>query len=285
MRSARCTPRSARSRRWCCCRAMRRHGNSAAAASRKSARPTWRRPSARHLDRDIRGDARPRYRRGDPHRHVRPPGPVHLSLPSDLLEERVESNAIVWPDRRRTAVTAPTLAGAVADSVLAAIAAAERPIIFAGPQLSNVSGRALLNRLEPATRTPAVILESPRGIADATLGALRTSCVASISSCCSARRSTSRRAGHRARLSIRACASLRSTPRRHWSSAPQTRMGERLLLGCIADIRTAAETLIARAAMARTRRPLADRGARCARPSARRVGECRCKERRPIAPG
>ena len=26
------------------------------------------------------------------------PGPVHLSLPSDLLEERVESNAIVWPD-------------------------------------------------------------------------------------------------------------------------------------------------------------------------------------------
>ena len=30
---------------------------------------------------------------------------------------------------------------------------------------------------------------------------------------------------------------------------------ERLLLGCIADIRTAAETLIARAAMARTRQP------------------------------
>src|SRR4051794_21265522 len=100
------------------------------------------------------------------------PGPVHLSLPSDLLEERVESNAIVWPDRRRTAVTAPTLAQAVADAVLAAIATAERPFIFAGPQLSNVSGRALLNRLEVATRTRAVILESPRGIADATLGAL-----------------------------------------------------------------------------------------------------------------
>src|SRR3954470_12576778 len=28
------------------------------------------------------------------------PGPVHVSLPSDLLEERVESNAIVWPDAR-----------------------------------------------------------------------------------------------------------------------------------------------------------------------------------------
>jgi len=97
------------------------------------------------------------------------PGPVHLSLPSDLLEERVESNAIVWPDARLG--TMPALSDAVADATLAAISSAARPIIFAGPQLSNVSGRALLGRLEAATQTPAVILESPRGIADATLGA------------------------------------------------------------------------------------------------------------------
>src|SRR3954454_10220592 len=69
------------------------------------------------------------------------PGPVHLSLPSDLLEERVESNAIVWPDARTSA--APALTAAVADATLAAVASAARPIIFAGPQLSNVIGRAL----------------------------------------------------------------------------------------------------------------------------------------------
>src|SRR3954466_3942533 len=97
------------------------------------------------------------------------PGPVHLSLPSDLLEERVESNAIVWPDARPSVM--PVLSDAVADATLAAISSAARPIIFAGPQLSSVSGRALLSRLEAATQTPAVILESPRGIADATLGA------------------------------------------------------------------------------------------------------------------
>ena len=79
------------------------------------------------------------------------PGPVHLSLPSDLLEERVESNAIVWPDAR-VASARPALAEAVADAALAAIAAAARPIIFARPQLSNVSGRALLARLEAATQ-------------------------------------------------------------------------------------------------------------------------------------
>lgn len=99
------------------------------------------------------------------------PGPVHLSLPSDILDERVESNAIAWPSTQRTGATVPALADAVADAILAAIAGTERPVILAGPQLSSISGRALLNRLEAATKAPAVIMESPRGIADATLGA------------------------------------------------------------------------------------------------------------------
>src|ERR1043166_4933095 len=99
------------------------------------------------------------------------PGPVHLSLPSDLLEERVAANAIVWPDGRNDSSSLPHLTTAVADAVLAAIADAARPIIFAGPQLSGPSGRALLARLEAAINTPAVVIESPRGIAAAALGA------------------------------------------------------------------------------------------------------------------
>src|SRR5207247_5355848 len=91
------------------------------------------------------------------------------SRPSDLLEERVEAAAIVWPER--AADTTAPLNETDADAVLAAIAGAARPIIIAGPQLSSPAGRALLARLEAATRTPAVIMESPRGIADATLGA------------------------------------------------------------------------------------------------------------------
>src|SRR5947209_19962680 len=58
------------------------------------------------------------------------PGPVHLSLPSDLLEERVESNAIVWPDG--PGASSAALSDAVADATLAAIWSAARPIIFAG---------------------------------------------------------------------------------------------------------------------------------------------------------
>ena len=179
------------------------------------------------------------------------PGPVHLSLPSDLLEERVESNAIVWPQARGGA--SPALSDAVADATLAALADAARPLIFAPPQLSGVGGRALLARLEAAVNTPAVILESPRGIADATLGAF-SDLVA------------------RADLIVLLGKALDFTTR--WASGkgfdPNVRliaidpeaalveragkeMDGRFVLGAIAEPRAAAETLIARAAAMKPR--------------------------------
>ena len=98
------------------------------------------------------------------------PGPVHVSLPSDLLDARVDESAVGWPERKAPCAHAARR-GRGRQRSLAAIAGAKRPLIIAGPQLSNVAGRALLARLEAATGAPAVIMESPRGIADATLGA------------------------------------------------------------------------------------------------------------------
>jgi acetolactate synthase-1/2/3 large subunit len=97
------------------------------------------------------------------------PGPVHVSLPSDLLDAKIEESAVLWPERM--AAERGTLSESVADEIVAAITGAERPVIIAGPQLANVAGRALLAKLEAATGAPAVVMESPRGIADATLGA------------------------------------------------------------------------------------------------------------------
>lgn len=100
------------------------------------------------------------------------PGPVHLSLPSDLLDEKVEANAIRWPDPVKISNPAiVALADGAADAVLAAVGAAKRPVILAGPHLSSRKGRALLGRLEQATGAPAAVIESPRGANDATLGA------------------------------------------------------------------------------------------------------------------
>jgi acetolactate synthase-1/2/3 large subunit len=180
------------------------------------------------------------------------PGPVHLSLPSDLLEERVESNAIVWPDGAGAA-SVPALAPAVADAVLAAVAAAERPIIFAGPHMSNASGRALLGRLEAAAKTPAAVLESPRGIADATLGAFadivgRADLIVLLGK---ALDFTIRWAKGRAFDPHVQLICIDPDPALVDRAGKE--LGERLVLGCVADVRKAAEALIARAASAKVR--------------------------------
>src|SRR3954452_24356265 len=172
------------------------------------------------------------------------PGPVHLSLPSDLLEERVESNAIVWPDARTSA--APALSDAVADATLAAISSAARPIIFAGPLLSNVSGRVLLARLESATQTPAVILESPRGIADATLGAFsdlvrRADLIVLLGKALDF--TTKWASGSSFDPAVRL---ISIDPEAALVERAAKEMDGRLVLGSIADVRGAAETLIRR---------------------------------------
>jgi acetolactate synthase I/II/III large subunit len=97
-------------------------------------------------------------------------GPVHVSLPSDLLDARLDESAVAWPSGGE--VERQALGDDDCAKVLSLLAVAKRPLIFAGPQMSNTRGRDLLARLEVATGVPVVILESPRGLADATLGAL-----------------------------------------------------------------------------------------------------------------
>ncbi len=99
------------------------------------------------------------------------PGPVHLSLPSDLLDEVVEENAALRPAATAHVPPVQALPDALADSVLAELAKAARPLVLGGPQLSHTDGRRLLAALEQATGIPVVLMEAVRGINDATLGA------------------------------------------------------------------------------------------------------------------
>jgi acetolactate synthase-1/2/3 large subunit len=97
-------------------------------------------------------------------------GPVHLSLPTDVLEARLDESAVMW--LTLGAPACDTLSDADCAQILSLLAAAEHPIILAGPQMSSAGGRDLLADVEAVTGAPAIILESPRGLADATLGAL-----------------------------------------------------------------------------------------------------------------
>ena len=122
---------------------------------------SWTATSAAHLGRDI-AEAMRIATAGRP-------GPVHVSLPSDLLDEDVATDAIAWPDAKSQEKSPVALADAAADVVLDAIAAAKRPLLIAGPQLANAGRRRLVTALQAATQAPAVIMESVRGVRDATL--------------------------------------------------------------------------------------------------------------------
>ena len=96
------------------------------------------------------------------------PGPVHLSLPVDLLEARVPADAVRLPD--------PGPAPAAADPALAAavlrrLARAERPLVLCGPASCDPAGRAAMAALEERIGVPVIGMESPRGLNDPSLGA------------------------------------------------------------------------------------------------------------------
>ena len=97
------------------------------------------------------------------------PGPVHLSLPTDVLESRVDEGAI-----SAAALFSPERAAideGKAALMLAALREAKRPLILAGPATLTRAGREHLARLESALGIACVGMESPRGINDPCLGA------------------------------------------------------------------------------------------------------------------
>jgi acetolactate synthase-1/2/3 large subunit len=99
------------------------------------------------------------------------PGPVHLSLPSDVLDATVAEEAVAWPKDADFAAPPLALPDPAADTVLALLATAKRPLVIGAPVLANRSGRDLLRRIEAALMIPACLSEGPRGFNDASLGA------------------------------------------------------------------------------------------------------------------
>ncbi len=97
------------------------------------------------------------------------PGPVHLSLPTDVLEE--SAGVACLPDARAFEAPARLLSKADAHSTLARLWQAKRPLVLAGPACMTKRGREQLRRLEAAIAVPVIGMESPRGVNDPSLGA------------------------------------------------------------------------------------------------------------------
>lgn len=98
------------------------------------------------------------------------PGPVHLSLPTDTLEQTVSDANVGTNEAAFNPVSMP-LSASDAKAFLAKLAGAKRPLILAGPASLTRAQRGSLAALEAATGVPVVGMESPRGIGDPSLGA------------------------------------------------------------------------------------------------------------------
>jgi acetolactate synthase-1/2/3 large subunit len=100
------------------------------------------------------------------------PGPIHLSLPGDVLEAAAPETAAdpassrSGPGRSPAGVDAPALADGHVATVLAWLGEAKRPLILTGPALGRGPRRAAVRRLADATGAPALPIESPRGLND-----------------------------------------------------------------------------------------------------------------------
>ncbi len=96
------------------------------------------------------------------------PGPVHLSLPSDALEGAVDPSRL---GAETFEVEPMPLDPGIAASLAERLAQARRPMILVGPASMTRAARVLTADLEAATGVPVIGMESPRGMADPSLGA------------------------------------------------------------------------------------------------------------------
>ena len=97
------------------------------------------------------------------------PGPVHVSLPTDVLEAVVAAGSA--PPQGETALPAEPFATANVEAVAGALERAKRPVVLVGPALAHGRFKALRERLTVQSGVPVVCMESPRGVNDPALGA------------------------------------------------------------------------------------------------------------------
>ena len=100
------------------------------------------------------------------------PGPVHISLPQDMLNADSGALKSFEPDAFKP--EASPLSKADLPSILNVIDGASMPLIITGPSLHPTQAPGVADQLMAALNIPVICMQSPRGLNDPTLGKIKT---------------------------------------------------------------------------------------------------------------
>lgn len=100
------------------------------------------------------------------------PGPVHISLPQDMLSADSGAPKSFDPNAFKPEVS--TLSKADLPSILNVIDDAKMPLIITGPSLHPTQAPGIADQLMAALNIPVICMQSPRGLNDPALGKLKT---------------------------------------------------------------------------------------------------------------
>lgn len=98
------------------------------------------------------------------------PGPVHMSLPYDMLQTEIATTDL--PMKRFFRPDAMYPSNKDVRKLLHAVEASRRPLVITGPAMNATRNGTILKELESVLAVPVVSMESPRGLKDPSLGNL-----------------------------------------------------------------------------------------------------------------
>ena len=99
------------------------------------------------------------------------PGPVHIAIPFDILNQEVKERSI--PDVKDYNTFTKNLSANDKDNLFSEIKKSAKPIIIASPSLSQSRNRDLYKDLFNSINIPVITMASPRGSNDPTNGRLK----------------------------------------------------------------------------------------------------------------
>ncbi|MGC1819080.1 MAG: thiamine pyrophosphate-binding protein [Casimicrobiaceae bacterium] len=168
------------------------------------------------------------------------PGPVHLSLPTDVLERDADAHG---PAADAMAPRQMPLGRDDADGILAWLRRAQSPLVLMGPSGLSHALRSQMDELGEALGIPVIGMESPRGVQDPSLGTfIEVLAKADAVLLLAKRLDFTLRFGASA-LFADGCEFVQIDPEPEEIQRAQRALGGRLKRAVVADTRSAAEAL------------------------------------------